>query len=285
MTTLLLMHNSVLMLSHGAYAMITRPKTSFWYQLGIQRRVIWALVMREMITRYGREGIGVLWLVGEPALFIVGVMVIFGSIEGARNGISMAEYLAVSYPTIILWRNTTGRVAKALEVNAALLHLNPVRPIDLYYSRIFLEFSGAIASFLILYLVFVAVGICHWPDDVLLMTFGYFMVAWFSFGFVMIMGALSEMSETIDRSSHIILYLMLPFSGIFVPAYLVPAQYRDPLLLTPLINCVEMFHAGYFGDRMHTYYSIPCTISFNLLMTFAGLVMVQIAIRRVKLVK
>jgi capsular polysaccharide transport system permease protein len=263
--------------------MIDRPKTGFLYQLGIQRRVIWALVMREMITRYGREGIGVLWLVGEPAMFIVGVMVIFSAIDAPRDGISMAEFLAVSYPTIILWRNTTGRVAKALEVNASLLHLNPVRPIDLYYSRIALEFSGAVASFLILYLVFVAVGICQWPANVLLMTFGYFMVAWFSFGFVMIMGALSEMSETVDRISHIILYLMLPFSGIFLPAYLVPAQFRDALLLTPLINCVEMFHAGYFGDRMHTYYSIPYTMAINLLMTFTGLLMIQIAIRRVKM--
>jgi capsular polysaccharide transport system permease protein len=221
--------------------------------------------------------------VGEPAMFIIGVMVIFSLVDQAHGGISVAEYLAVSYPTIILWRNTTGRVAKALEANAALLHLNPIRPVDLFYSRIVLEFSGAIASFLILYLVFVAIGICQWPDNILLMTFGYLMVAWFSFGFVLIMGALSELSETIDRVSHIFLYLMLPFSGIFMPAHLVPDQYRDLLLLTPLINCVEMFHAGYFGDRMVTYYSIPYTMSINLLMTFAGLLLVNIAIRRVKL--
>jgi capsular polysaccharide transport system permease protein len=263
--------------------MIARPKTSFWYQLSIQRRVIWALVMREMITRFGREGLGVLWLVGEPAMFIVGVMVIFSAIDAPRDGISMAEFLAVSYPTIILWRNTTSRVAKALESNTALLHLHPIRPADLFYSRIVLEFAGAIASFLILYLVLVAIGICQWPADVLLMTFGYFMVAWFSFGFVLIMGALSELSETIDRVSHIFLYLMLPFSGVFMPAYLVPAQFRDALLLTPLVNCVEMFHAGYFGDRMVTYYSIPYTMSINLLMTFAGLVLTNLAIRRVKL--
>ncbi len=263
--------------------MIDRPQTSFWHQLRIQRRVIWALVMREMITRFGREGLGVLWLVGEPAMFIVGVMVIFSAVDVPHNGIPVAEYLAVSYPTIILWRNTTSRVVKALESNRALLHLNPIRPIDLFYSRIVLEFSGAMASFLILYLIFVAVGICQWPADVLMMVFGYLMVAWFSFGFVLIMGALSELSETIDRVSHIILYLMLPFAGIFLPAYLVPAQFRDALMLTPLINCVEMFHAGYFGDRILTYYSIPYTMAINLLLTFTGLVLTNLAIRRVKM--
>ena len=216
-------------------------------------------------------------------MFIVGVMVIFSAIDATRDGISTAEYLAMSYPTLMLWRNTTGRVAKALEVNAALLHLNPIRPIDLFYARIVLEFSGAVASFLILYLVFVALGICQWPADVLLMTLGYLMVAWFSFGFVLIMGALSELSETIDRVSHIILYLMLPFSGVFIPAHLIPEQFRDLMLLFPLLDSVEMFHAGYFGDRMLTYYSVPYTMAFNLLMTFSGLLLTNIAIRRVKM--
>jgi capsular polysaccharide transport system permease protein len=225
----------------------------------------------------------VIWLVVEPALFIVGVMVIFSFVEASRDSISVAEYLAVSYPTLLLWRNTTGRVAKALDTNRALLHYNPIRPIDLLYSRIALEFAGAIASFLILYIVFVALGICKLPDNVLLMTCGYLMVVWFSFGFVLILGALSELSETIERVSHIIMYLMLPFTGVFMPAHLVPAQYRDALLLTPLVNCVEMFHAGYFGDRMETFYSIPYTMAINLTMTFAGLILTNLAIRRVKL--
>lgn len=263
--------------------MIDRPKVSFWYQLGIQRRVIWALVMREMITRYGREGIGVIWLVAEPAMFIVGVMVIFSAIDAPHDGVSIAEYLAVSYPTLLLWRNTSGRLAKALDTNRALLYYNPIRPVDLLYARIALEFAGAAASFLILYLVFIALGICRWPEDVLLMVFGYLMVAWFSFGFVLILGALSELSETIERVSHIILYLMMPFTGVFMPAHLVPPQFRDMLMLTPLINCVEMFHAGYFGDRMQTFYDISYTMAINLVLTFVGLVLTNHAIRRVKL--
>ena len=262
--------------------MIAKPQENFWHQLGIQRRVIWALVLREMITRFGREGLGILWLIGEPAMFIVGVMVIFGSVEGSRNGITMAEYLAVSYPTILLWRNTTGRVAKALEANRSLLHHSPIRPVDLFYSRIILEFSGAAASFLVLYLVFVALGICQWPANVFLMTIGYLMVAWFSFGFVLMMGALSELSETIDRVSHIVLYLMIPFSGVFLPVSLVPDQFKHLIVLFPLVDCVEMFHAGYFGERMQTYYSVGYTMAANLLLTFAGLVLTQIAIGRVK---
>lgn len=255
---------------------------SFWAQLRIQRRVIWALTMREVITRFGREGLGSIWLFAEPAMFIVGVMVLFSHIE-SYSTYSVAEYLAVSYPTLLLWRNTTGRVAKCLEINRALLHHQPIRPLDIIYSRILLEFSSAAAAFLSLYLIFVALGICHWPADVLTMALGYLLIVWFSFAFVLIMTALSDLSETMERLSHIILYLMLPFTGVFLPVFAAPPEFRTALLYFPLVDAVEYFHSGYYGARMPTYYDMPYTLSAILTMTFAAYVMISISIRRVQL--
>ena len=50
-------------------------KTSFWESLVIQKRVLGALLMREIITRYGRNNIGFLWLFVEPLLMTL-VMVL-----------------------------------------------------------------------------------------------------------------------------------------------------------------------------------------------------------------
>jgi capsular polysaccharide transport system permease protein len=254
---------------------------SFWDQLRIQGRVIWALTMRETITRFGREGLGAIWMVAEPSMFIVGVMAIFSHIESQAT-YSIAEYLAVSYPTLLFWRNGTNRVTKSLEINRALLHHQPIRPMDILYSRILLEFSGAAGAFLILYLIFIQLGICSWPADVLTMALGYLLVIWFSFAFVLIMAALAELSETIERVSHIILYLMLPFSGVFIPLYGVPAQFRDLLLYFPLVDAVEYFHSGYYGDRMPTYYHLNYSIFVILAMTLFGFALTNIAIRRVQ---
>ena len=255
---------------------------NFWHQLCIQRRVIWALTMRETITRFGREGLGVIWMVVEPAMFIVGVMMIFSQTESNAT-FSVAEYLAVSYPTLLLWRNGTGRVTGALEINRSLLHHQPIRPMDIIYSRILLEFSGAAGAFFILYLVFIQLGICHWPADMLTMALGYMLVIWFSFDFVLIMAALAELNETIARVSHIILYLMLPVSGVFLPLHAVPQQFREILLYFPLVDAVEYFHSGYYGDRMATYYHMPYTMFTILAMTLFGYALTNIAIRRVQL--
>ena len=258
-------------------------RLTFWDQLRLQGRVIWALTLRETVTRFGREGLGMLWMIAEPALFVIGVMIIFSFTDaGYPNGISPAEWLAVSYPTLLFWRNGTGRVTGAIEQNRSLLHHQPIRPMDILYARILLEFASGMAVFLFLFPIFIAVGICHLPSNLLIMAVGYLLVIWFSFGFVLIMAGLAELSETIEKTSHIILYLMLPFCGVFIPTFLVPEPYRSYLLYFPLIDAVDYFHHGYFGPAIPSYYHLGYTVLVLLGMTLFGLAISGVAIRRVK---
>jgi ABC-type polysaccharide/polyol phosphate export systems, permease component len=256
-------------------------KETFWYQLRLQLRVIWALMLRETVTRFGREGLGMLWMIAEPALFVVGVMIIFSLIEPTIDGISVAEWYAVSYPTLLFWRNGTGRVTGALQINRALLHHQPIRPMDIIYSRILLEFASGVAVFC-LFPIFVVLDICHYPANLLTMALGYLLIIWFSFAFVMIMAGLAELSETIEKTSHIILYLMLPFCGIFIPTFAVPEPYRSYLLYFPLIDAVDYFHHGYFGSVLPSYYHINYTLFTLTGMTLFGLAISGMAIKRVK---
>ena len=53
----------------------------------IQKRVISALLMREILTRYGRHNIGFLWLFAEPMIFTVGVTVLW-NITNHKSAVS-----------------------------------------------------------------------------------------------------------------------------------------------------------------------------------------------------
>ena len=258
-------------------------KETFWFQLRLQLRVIWALMLRETVTRFGREGLGMLWMIAEPAMFVVGVTIIFSLLEAEYPyNISPAEWLAVSYPTLLFWRNGTGRVTGAININRALLHHQPIRPMDIIYSRILLEFSSSMAVFLFLFPIFVVIGVCHYPADVLTMASGYLLIIWFSFAFVLIMAGLAELSETIEKTSHIIIYLMLPFCGVFIPTFAVPEPYRTYFLYWPLIDAVDYFHHGYFGVSVPSYYNIPYTIFVLIGMTLLGLAISGLAIKNIQ---
>ncbi|MCL4526985.1 MAG: ABC transporter permease [Gammaproteobacteria bacterium] len=260
-----------------------QEELSFREGLAIQRRVIWALIMRETVTRYGRENLGMLWFFAEPLMFIVGITLLWSYVEprSIPSG-TVAAFAVVSYPTVLLWRNATGRVTNAIEANRALLHHRPIRPQDFFYSRILLEFASATGAFLVIFILFVAVGISHFPASLFDMVMGWLMVAWFAFGFILTMGGLSEVSEVVEKVSHIILYLMLPFSGAFFPAYIVPEPIRNYLLLFPLADCVEFFRHGYYGNSFPSYYHLGYTIVCNLALTLFGLAMMTYAFRKVE---
>jgi capsular polysaccharide transport system permease protein len=49
--------------------------------LKVQCRIIWALILREIITRYGRENLGILWFFAEPLLFITGIAILWSNLD------------------------------------------------------------------------------------------------------------------------------------------------------------------------------------------------------------
>jgi capsular polysaccharide transport system permease protein len=53
--------------------------------LQTQGRVIHALIIRELITRFGRENIGFLWIMVEPLLFASLVSVMWRLIHGPEE--------------------------------------------------------------------------------------------------------------------------------------------------------------------------------------------------------
>jgi capsular polysaccharide transport system permease protein len=99
----------------------------------------------------------------------------------------------------------------------------------------------------------------------------------------MTMAALSELSETIERISHVILYLMLPFTGVFAPTFILPHHLAEMMTYFPLIDAVEYFHHGYYGLRMQTMYDLGYTVAVLSLFTLFALSIAHFAIRRVQL--
>ena len=92
-------------------------ETSLLRSLRIQMRVIGALLMREVLTRYGRHNIGFLWLFIEPMLFTLGVTALwtFSNVHHGSN-IPIVAFAVTGYSSVLLWRNMPGRyVSGALE--------------------------------------------------------------------------------------------------------------------------------------------------------------------------
>jgi capsular polysaccharide transport system permease protein len=250
----------------------------------IQSRVIFALTMREIITRYGRHNIGFAWLFAEPMLFTVGVMALWTLLHdvNSTHHISVIAYALTSYSTVLVWRNTIGRCSHAVEPNASLLFHRNVRIIDLFLARIALELAGITLSMTLLLFVFVCAGLVAPPADMLMMAEGWALLAWYSAAMGLLIGGLSEYSEMVERLWHPIAYFQLPISGAFAMASWLPPNLRKIVMLFPVPHCVELFRYGYFGNSITPFYDIPYVSTICLVLTWLGLLVVRGASQRVE---
>ncbi|MEW9583920.1 ABC transporter permease [Paraburkholderia sp. DGU8] len=243
----------------------------------IQARVVFALIMREIITRYGRHNIGFAWLFGEPMLFTVGVMALWSILRegGSAHGTNIMAFAITSYSTVLVWRNTISRCVLAVEPNASLLFHRNVQVIDIFFARIVLEIAGITLSMIVLMFGFVATGLIAPPADILTMAAGWGLLAWYSAAMGLLIGGLCEYSELVERLWHPIAYFQLPVSGAFMMASWLPKQARDIVMFFPVPHCVELFRFGYFGTSIKAYYDVSYVVVICTILTWLGLVVVR----------
>ncbi len=262
---------------------MTESTDSLSKSLKIQLRVVHALLLREVITRYGRHGLGVLWLVLEPMLFTLGVTTLWYAAKlHVISGIPIAAFAISGYSSVLMWRNSSQRCSKAIEPNLSLMYHRNVKVIDILLARIILEWTGATASFSVLITIFAFIGIIRWPDDLSLMLGGWLLLAWFSLALGLIVGAISERSETFERTWHVFTYLLFPLSGAAFMVHWLPKAAQNLILLLPMVHSTEMIRHGFFGHVIPTYENPAYMALVNLCMTLVGLALVQEAGRRVQ---
>jgi ABC-2 type transport system permease protein/capsular polysaccharide transport system permease protein len=238
----------------------------------IQRRVIWALVLREMMTRFGRHNIGFLWLFAEPMLFTLGVTALWTASKAVHgSNLPIVAFAITGYSTVLLWRNMPARCIGAMGPNLALLYHRNVRPIDIYLARLLLEAAGATMSFVFLVLFFSFIGWLELPQDVLQIATGWLMLIWFGGALALYIGALSETSETVEKFWHPASYLLFPLSGAAFLVDALPQAAQKYVLLLPMVHGTEYIREGYFGSQITAHYDLQYMALINLTLTVLGL--------------
>ena len=189
--------------------------------------MIRALLMREVITRFGRHNLGVLWLVGEPMVFTLGVAALWSAAGLSHgSGLPIIAFAITGYSSVLMWRNSVSRCNSAIQQNFGLLYHRNVQVIDVFLTRIILEIAGATGSFIVL----AAVLHHRWLDQApggpaRRWSQGWLMLAWFGARSALTIGAATAYSEIVERLWHPASYLLFPLSGAaFMVEWLPPAR-------------------------------------------------------------
>jgi len=237
-----------------------------------QRRVIKALMTRELLTRFGRENIGFLWMMVEPLLFAGLVGFVWRWMHGPEvHGVSVFAFVATGYIPITLFRNILGRSIRVFSVNGSLMYHRQIKILDFILVRFFIELLGGMMAYLFMGVVLNALGEFPIPADFGKLLLGWVLYCWFSLSLVLVLAPLSEYSEVLEKLVPVTVYVMIPVSGTFtMVSWLTPdAQYA--VLFSPFVHAMELMRDGVFGPVIEAKWDVSVPIAASLVLTLIGL--------------
>ena len=246
--------------------------------------MIGALLLREVLTRYGRNNIGFLWLFVEPMIFTLGITALWVFVRANHySSIPIVAFAVTGYSSVLLWRNMANRAIGSIGPNRALMFHRNVRLMDIFAARILLELVGATTSFVVLSILFTATGWMNLPENVLQVVAGYALLAWFGGALAIFMGCWSEQTEIVEKLWMPMSYILFPLSGAAFLVDALPAKAQEFVLWIPMVHGIEYLREGYFGSAFTPHYNLNYLIGVNMVLTLLGMAKLRVVGRQMVL--
>lgn len=241
----------------------------------VQLRVIKALMIRELLTRFGRENFGFLWMMVEPLMFAALVGVVWTFMRGAteKGGITTAAFAATGYIPLTLFRHMVGRAQLAFSANGGLMYHRQLKLLDFILARFFIEMIGSMMAFLFISAVLIALGMMPIPVYPHFLLAGWGLYCLFTLSIALVLAPLSEHAEWLEKILPVTTYIMLPFCGSFTMSSWLTDSAAHYLIYSPFVDAMEMFRYGVFGDAVKPIYDPMVPIYVSLPLMALGLVL------------
>lgn len=214
---------------------------------------VWrALFLREAVARLSAGRGAWVWILLEPVVHIVFLLVAFGFVlQRVISGIDGGLFITTGVLGFILARNAATRPKDAISANSTLLTYRQVLPVDTVLVRALLEAVLFLASALFLFGGLGLMGYDVIPHDFLqvMLAFAALWLAGIGLGLIF-----SVTSELYPQSGKIVGLLFRPLyflSGIMYPASAIPPQYHSWFLMNPFVHGIESVRTGFF-PQYHT---------------------------------
>jgi capsular polysaccharide transport system permease protein len=207
----------------------------------IQRRVVYALFLRELKTRFGKHRLGYLWVFLEPVTHMLVLFAILGVIaKHTMPGISFPVFLICGLVPYFMFLNIALRSLNALEANLGLLSYRPVHPLDTLSARTSLE---CIISAVVMVVLLSVLGLVGEPvqlSDIPELVAIWVVLGLFGLGIGMIFLVVGHEFPVTEKIIPLFTRPLYFASAVMYPIGKIPPEYRPWVLWNPLAHVFEL---------------------------------------------
>ena len=247
----------------------TRPQGGF-----TAFRVLFALVMREMITRFGRSTGGYLWAVIEPGAFIALLSLAFSQIAHSPPiGRSFALFYATGYVAFSFYHEIAALTGRALQVNRPLLNYPSVTALDAILARFLLQVLTGLAVAAVIFTGILTAFADRVSLDLTALITVFALASLLGLGVGMVNASLFALSRTWERIYAVISRPLFLISGVFFTFGALPGFVRDVLWWNPLIHLVGIMRSAFYPPYDPGYVSVFYVLSVALALLTGGLLL------------
>jgi capsular polysaccharide transport system permease protein len=240
----------------------------------VMARVLFALLMREMTTRFGRSAGGYLWALIEPVGFIALLSLVFSQIAHTPPiGRSFPLFYATGYIAFSFYNDIAALTSRAVLVNRPLLNYPVVTPLDTILARFLLQALTGLAVAGVVFSGILAV----FADQVRLQPIplisAFALAGFLGVGVGLVNTTLFALSKSWELVYGVISRPLFLISAVFFTFESLPAVARDVLWWNPLIHLVGLMRAGFYPIYDDSHISILYVLALALGLTVGGLVL------------
>jgi capsular polysaccharide transport system permease protein len=236
-------------------------------------RAIFALMLREMTTSYGRSPGGYIWAVLEPTAGIALLTAIFSlGFRSPPLGSSFPIFYATGLVPFLIFADLINKTAQSITFSKQLLAYPSVTFIDAILARFLVNgITQLMVAYIILSGIWVFFGGRTVPDyPAIFLSFA--MLITISMGVGVFNCFLITMFPVYQRIWGILTRPLFIISGIFFLFHSVPQPYRDVLWYNPLVHVVGQMRSGFYPSYDASYVAPEYVFGLGLSLMVIGLV-------------
>ncbi len=242
--------------------------------LRVQKRVVWALMLRETKTLFGKHKLGYLWAVIN-ALFQVGMFWAIREIAGFQPpfGMSTPVFLLGGFIPFFIFSHGVSDGMSAIWANRSLLIYPQVFPLDPLVARVLLQ--GAMQTLVFAILMSLAWGLGQHVEIVNphAVFIALLLALLLAFAGGTLCSALNLMWPTTSQIVPMVMRVLFFTSGLFFSIVDLPLVARSILFFNPLTHMIEYMRSGFVDGYGANYISLSYAFGCALLLLVVGLLL------------
>lgn len=211
-------------------------------------RSVFALMLREMVTSFGRSPGGYAWAILEPVAAIAVLSIVFSmAFHAPALGNNFPLFYASAYLPFMMFMDISNKIATSVRFSQSLLAYPVITITDVLLSRFLLNMlTHILVAFCVLGGIMVLFNV-HVELDMMTIFNAYGMAAVLGLGIGTLNCYLFMAYPINERLWQILTRPLVIISGLFFLFETIPTPYRDWLWYNPLFHVTGEMRSGLYA--------------------------------------